>query len=75
MTTRKYHDTIKTVKGGDSMKKPFNTSIEETVQKEFKQRCRQSSPELPMNTVLEILMDGYNKGKFKIVVDVLEVEK
>lgn len=57
------------------MRKPFNTSIEETVQKEFKRNCKFSEPELPMNVVLEILMDGYNKGKFKIVVDAVEVEE
>lgn len=57
------------------MRKPFSTSIEETVQKEFKRNCLLSEPELPMNVVLEILMDGYNKGKFKIVVDAEEVEE
>lgn len=56
------------------MRKPFNTSIEETVQKEFKRNCKCSEPELPMNVVLEILMDGYNKGKFKIVIETEEVE-
>lgn len=57
------------------MRKPFSTSIEEMVQKEFKRNCILSKPELPMNVVLEILMDGYNKGKFKIVVDAVEVEE
>ncbi len=56
------------------MRKPFNTSIEETIQQEFKQNCKLSKPELPMNIVLESLMDGYNKGKFKVIVDVFEVE-
>lgn len=56
------------------MRKPFNTSIEETIQKEFKRNCKLSEPELPMNIVLESLMDGYNKGKFKVIVDVFEVE-
>ena len=28
-----------------------------------------------MNVVLEILMDGYNKGKFKVVVEAVEVEE
>lgn len=57
------------------MRKPFNTSIEETVQKEFKRNCKLSEPELPMNVVLEILMDSYNKGKFKILVDAVEMEE
>lgn len=57
------------------MRKPFSTSIEETVQKEFKRRCLLSEPELPMNVILEILMDGYNKGKFKIVVNTVQVEE
>lgn len=57
------------------MRKPFSTSIEETVQKEFKRRCLLSEPELPMNVILEILMDGYNKGKFKIVIDTVQVEE
>ena len=57
------------------MRKPFSTSIEETVQKEFKRRCLLSEPELPMNVILEILMDGYNKGKFKIVVDTVQKEE
>lgn len=29
---------------------------------------------MPMNTVLEILMDGYIKGKIKIVTDVKTIE-
>lgn len=57
------------------MRKPFNTSIEETVQKEFKRNCKLSEPELPMNVILEILMDGFNKGKFKVIVDAVEVEE
>lgn len=57
------------------MRKPFNTSIEETVQKEFKRNCKHSEPELPMNIVLEILMDGYNKGKFKVIVEAVETEE
>lgn len=56
------------------MRKAFNTSIEETIQKEFKRNCKLSEPELPMNIVLEILMDGYNKGKFKVVVEAVEME-
>lgn len=57
------------------MRKAFNTSIEESVQKEFKRNCKLSEPELPMNVVLEILMDGYNKGKFKVVIEAVEVEE
>lgn len=56
------------------MRKPFNTSIEESIQKEFKRNCKLSEPELSMNIVLESLMDGYNKGKIKVIVDVFEVE-
>lgn len=57
------------------MRKAFSTSIDETVQKEFKRSCLLSEPELPMNVVLEILMDGYNKGRFKIEVNTVEVEE
>lgn len=57
------------------MRKPFNTSIEEAIQKEFKRNCKLSEPELPMNIVLEVLMDGYNKGKFKVVVEAIEMEE
>lgn len=57
------------------MRKPFNTSIEETIQKEFKRNCKLAEPELPMNIVLESLMDGYNKGKIKVTMDVFEVEE
>lgn len=63
------------VKGGMQMRKPFNTSIEETIQKEFKRNCKLAEPELPMNIVLESLMDGYNKGKIKVTMNVFEVEE
>lgn len=56
------------------MRRPFNTSIEETILKEFKRNCKLSEPELPMNIVLESLMNGYNQGKFKLKLDVYEVE-
>ena len=49
-------------------------TIEETIQKEFKRNCKLSEPELPMNIVLEGLMDGCNKGKFKVKIDVFEME-
>lgn len=56
-------------------RKPFNTSIEETVQAEFRQKCKNSSPELPMSTVLELLMDWYNKGNLEIETTVKLIEK
>lgn len=48
------------------MRKPFSTSIEEVIQSEFKERCNQTIPSIPTNSVLEALMDGYNKGKIKV---------
>ena len=56
------------------MRKPFNTSIEEDIQKAFRKSCDNSVPKLPMNTVLEMLMDGYNKGKIKIITDVQRID-
>ena len=46
------------------MRKPFNTSIDERISKEFKLRCAENN--IPMNTVLELLMKYYCDGKFKI---------
>lgn len=56
------------------MRKAFNTSIEENIQLEFRKKCELSVPKMPMNTVLEMLMDGYIKGKIKIVADVETIE-
>jgi len=45
------------------MRKAFTTSIEESISNEFKANCAREG--LPMNTVLELFMQGYNDGKFK----------
>ena len=47
-------------------RKPFNTSVEEMILEEFKQKCENAQPKLPYSTVLEILMDWYNKGNLEV---------
>lgn len=47
-------------------RKTFNTSVEETILEEFKQKCENAHPKLPYSTVLEILMDWYNKGNLEV---------
>ena len=55
-------------------RKPFSTSIEEKTQNEFTEKCKKSVPYIPMNTTLELLMEGYNKGKIKLITNVESVE-
>lgn len=57
------------------MRKPFSTSIEEVIQNEFKEKCSQTIPNIPANSVLEVLMDGYNKGKIKVEIIVSQQEE
>lgn len=57
------------------MRKPFSTTIEETTQDEFKKQCSEKNSNLSMNTVLEALMEGYNKGDIKIELVVSQQEK
>lgn len=56
------------------MKKAFNTSIEESVSEAFKAKCKEEN--IPMNKVLEMFMDLYIEGKFKIemIMDLKEEE-
>ena len=46
------------------MKKAFNTSIDEEILEQFKEKCREEK--LPINIVLEKFMQGYIKGDFKL---------
>lgn len=46
------------------MRKAFTTSIEENISNEFKSNCAKEG--LQMNKVLEMFMQGYNEGKFKV---------
>jgi hypothetical protein len=46
------------------MKKAFNTSIDEEVLQQFKNKCKEEK--LPINVVLEMFMQGYIDGKFSL---------
>lgn len=46
------------------MRKAFTTSIEESISNEFKANCAKQG--LQMNKVLELFMEAYNAGKFKV---------
>lgn len=46
------------------MRKSFTTTIEESIQQDFKQSC--ASNDIGMNDVLEALMKFYIDGKLKI---------
>lgn len=46
------------------MRKAFTTSIEEEISNEFKANCAKDG--LQMNKVLELFMQAYNSGKFKV---------
>ena len=46
------------------MRKAFTTSIEEDISNEFKANCAKEG--LQMNKVLELFMQAYNAGKFKV---------
>lgn len=56
-------------------RKPFNTSVDEAILEEFKQKCENAQPRLPYSTVLEILMDWYNKGNLEVKTTVEFTEK
>ncbi len=49
------------------MRKAFTTSIEEHISNEFKSNCAKEG--LQMNKVLELFMQAYNDGKFKIEIN------
>ena len=46
------------------MRKAFTTSIEENISNEFKANCAKEG--FQMNKILEMFMDAYNNGKFKV---------
>ena len=46
------------------MKKAFNTSIDEEILQQFKEKCKEEK--LPINIVLERFMQGYINGEFKL---------
>jgi len=45
-------------------KKTFTTTIEEEIQKEFREKC--SKNDVKMNEVLEAFMTAYSNGEFEI---------
>lgn len=49
------------------MRKPFTTTIEENIQKNFKEKCIENKDK--MNDVLEAFMKSYIKGEFKLKVE------
>ena len=49
------------------MRKAFTTSVEENISNEFKATCAREG--MPMNKVLELLMELYNSGKFKMEIN------
>lgn len=49
------------------MRKAFTTSIEESISNEFKSSCAKEG--LAMNKVLELFMQGYNNGKFRVEIN------
>ena len=55
---------MKTVKGGDQMRRAFNTSVEEEIANAFKDKCKQEN--IPMNKVLEMFMEGYINNQFTV---------
>lgn len=49
------------------MRKAFTTSIDENISTEFKSNCARDG--MQMNKVLELLMQLYNDGKFKVEIN------
>lgn len=49
------------------MRKSFTTSIEENISNEFKASCAREG--LQMNKVLELFMQAYNNGKFRVEIN------
>lgn len=46
-------------------RKPYNTTVEETITTNFKEACNASG--IGMNVVLEALMQGFSEGQFVLV--------
>lgn len=61
-------------RGGTIMRKAFTSSIEETVQKDFKEKCNQLG--FPQNVILETFMREFSKDeiKMKLVKNSLSVD-
>lgn len=62
-------------KGGKAkMRKAFTSSIEETIQKDFKEKCNQSG--IPQNVILEAFMKAFSNDEIemKLVKNVFSVE-
>jgi hypothetical protein len=59
------------------MRKPFATSIEEDIQKEFKRMCKKNC--IQINEVLEAIMQAFNENiinvKASFSIDVKEEKK
>lgn len=49
------------------MRKAFTTSIEESISNKFKASC--ASEGLQMNKVLELFMQAYSDGKFRVEIN------
>lgn len=52
------------VERSKELRKAFATSIEESIQNDFKSACAKNG--LQMNNVLEIFMRAYSDGRFKV---------
>jgi hypothetical protein len=53
-------------------RKPFTTTIDEDIQKDFKISCVEN--EVKMNDVLEAFMKAYSNGEFKVEIE-LKIKK
>lgn len=53
-------------------RKPFTTTIDEEIQKDFKISCVEN--EVKMNDVLEAFMKAYSNGEFKVEIE-LKIKK
>lgn len=50
--------------GGDYMRSTFTTTIEESIQKDFKLKCKENN--VKMNDVLETFMKEYINDKYSL---------
>lgn len=49
------------------MRKAFTTSIDDSIQNNFKATCAKNG--LSMNTVMELFMNAYSEGRFKLEIE------
>lgn len=56
------------------MRKAFTSSIEESIQKDFKEKCSQAG--MPQNVIIEAFMKAFvnDEIKMKLVQNILSVE-